>query len=107
VEPGREAEFAAAGEARRAAWAWRRYVSAVQESSIAVHEVRYERMASDPEGTASELAGALGAPRERLAEALREAHASSVGRYRRDLTPDQLADVEAEAGELLRERGYD
>jgi hypothetical protein len=29
-----------------------------------------------------------------------------VGRYRRDLTPEQLADVEDEAGLLLRELGY-
>jgi hypothetical protein len=29
-----------------------------------------------------------------------------VGRYRRDLTAEQLADVEDEAGELLRELGY-
>jgi hypothetical protein len=106
VEPGSEAEFAAASEARRAAWAWRRYVSAVPESGVTVHEVRYERMATDPEGTASELAGALGAPTERLAEVLAEAHASSVGRYRRDLTPEQLADVETEAGDLLRRLGY-
>jgi hypothetical protein len=34
------------------------------------------------------------------------ARPESVGRYRRDLTTDQLAQVEAEAGELLRELGY-
>jgi hypothetical protein len=33
-------------------------------------------------------------------------HAESVGRWRRDLTAEQLADVEAEAGPLLRELGY-
>jgi Sulfotransferase family len=106
VEPGREAEFAEASEARRAAWAWRRYVSAVLDSGVDVHELRYERLAADPEGTAAELAAALGAPASPLAEALGEAHASSIGRYERDLTPEQLADVEAEAGELLRRLGY-
>ena len=104
VEPGREAEFAAVSEARRAAWAWRRYVSAVLDSGVAVHEVRYEALTT--EETAQKVAAALGAPAGPLIQALGEAHASSVGRYRRDLTPEQLADVEAEAGELLRRLRY-
>jgi hypothetical protein len=104
VEAGREAEFAAASEARRAAWAWRRYVSAALESGQELHEVRYERLADGE--TAEELASALEVPAEPLVQALAEAHASSVGRYRRDLTPEQLADVEAEAGDLLRHLGY-
>ena len=41
-----------------------------------------------------------------MAAALGDAHASSVGRWQRDLTPEQLADVEAEAGELLAALGY-
>jgi hypothetical protein len=105
VEPGREAEFAAASEARRAAWAWRRYVSAVLDSGVAVHGVRYEHLTADD--TAAELAAALDAPVEPLGEALAEAHVSSIGRYERDLTPEQLADVEAEAGDLLLRLGYE
>jgi hypothetical protein len=31
---------------------------------------------------------------------------SSIGRWRRDLTAEQIADVEAEAGPLLAELGY-
>jgi hypothetical protein len=104
VEPGREAEFAGASEARRAAWAWRRYVEAVLDSGVAVQEVRYERLTAHE--TAEELAAALEAPAGPLIQALGEAHASSVGRYRRDLTPEQLADVEAEAGDLFRRLGY-
>ena len=38
--------------------------------------------------------------------ALSRAHAASVGRYLTDLSAEQLADVEAEAGALLRELGY-
>jgi hypothetical protein len=104
VEPGREADFARASEARRAAWAWRRYVEAVLDSGIAVRQVRYERLASQE--TAEKLAANLEAPAGPLIQALGEAHASSVGRYRRDLTPEQLADVEAEAGDLLRRLRY-
>jgi hypothetical protein len=38
-----------------------------------------------------------------MSTALADAHAGSVGRWRRDLTPEQLTDVEAEAGDLLAE----
>lgn len=106
VEPGREAEFAAASDARRAAWAWRRYVAAVRAADARALELRYERMTADPAGTAAKLAGFLDAPREPLAEALGLAHDSSVDRFRRDLSPEQLADVEAEAGTLLADLGY-
>ena len=43
---------------------------------------------------------------EAMAAALAAAHAGSVGRWQRDLTPEQLADVEAEAGDLLATLGY-
>jgi hypothetical protein len=33
-------------------------------------------------------------------------HTRSIGRWRRDLTSEQVADVEREAGPLLRELGY-
>jgi hypothetical protein len=33
-------------------------------------------------------------------------HAESVGRWRRNLTPEQVDEVEAEAGELMQELGY-
>jgi hypothetical protein len=103
VEPGREDEFRRASDARRCAWAWRRYVSAVRESGVAVTEIRYERLVTEPEQAAAELAGALGVAREDMTKTLGAAHAESVGRWRRDLTPEQLADVEAEAGSLLAE----
>jgi Sulfotransferase family len=102
VEPGREAEFEAATDARRAAWAWRRYVSAVRESGVRCHEVRYERLAEAVEPLAAEL----GCPVAPLAAALGRAHASSVGRHRRDLSPEELAEVESEAGPLLAALGY-
>jgi hypothetical protein len=63
-------------------------------------------MAADPAGTAAGLAAFLDAPSDELARALGKAHAASIGRYRRDLSPGQLADVEAEAGPLLGELGY-
>jgi hypothetical protein len=106
VEPERREEFTAVGDARRAAWAWRRYVSAVRDSGAPLAEVRYERLAADPGAVAADLAAALGAPEEPLAAALAEAHDASVGRHVRDLSADELADVLAECGSLLHELGY-
>jgi Sulfotransferase family len=103
VEEGREEEFRQATDARRCAWAWRRYVSSVRESGVPVTEVRYERLVTEPSTVAAELARTLEVPPEAMSTALAVAHAGSVGRWQRDLSPEQLADVEAEAGGLLAE----
>jgi hypothetical protein len=105
VEPERRSEFETATDSRRAAWVWRRYVTAARAAAGAV-EVRYEAMAEDPLRVAALIARRLETPPEPLAAALGHVHAESVGRYRRDLTPEQLADVEDEAGPLLRDLGY-
>ena len=106
VEPERREEFAHVSDARRAAWAWRRYVTAARSVPERTVELRYEEVASDPGDATESLAHALGVGSGELASAFSGAHANSVGRWRRDLTPEQLADVEAEAGELLAELGY-
>ncbi len=100
VEPERRAEFAQVSEARRAAWAWRRYVSAAR--TAATVDVRYESLRD----SAREIADALGCPEERVADALSAFRPDSIGRWRHELSSDQLADVEAEAGDLLAELGY-
>jgi hypothetical protein len=107
VEAGREEEFAAASEARRAAWAWRRYVESGLALGDHASEMRYERMCRDPGAAAAELAGLLDAPEHELRRALGPADDASIGRFRRVLTPLQLTDVEAEAGELLAALGYE
>lgn len=106
VEPERREEFARASEARRAAWAWRRYVAAARAVPERTVELRYEALVESPDAEADRLAAALGAEAGPLRRAFAEVHASSVGRWRRDLTGEQLADVEAEAGALLAELGY-
>lgn len=106
VEPERRAEFERASDARRAAWTWRGYVTAVYAAGAPAVEVRYERLAESPAEVARELAAALDAPEAPLAAALARVHRDSVGRYRRDLTPEQLDEVISEAGGLLRELGY-
>jgi Sulfotransferase family len=106
VEEERREEFPQVSDARRAAWAWRRYVTAARSSGVPVTEVRYERMVADPEAVGTELAEALGISAPDMIAALRQAHDRSIGRYARDLTGEQLDDVLAEAGDLLEELGY-
>ena len=106
VEPERRAEFEAASDARRAAWTWRSYVTAARSAATPTFELRYEELAASPAAVATGLATWLDAPERELATALGAVHATSVGRYRRDLDEGQLADVAAEAGNLLADLGY-
>jgi hypothetical protein len=106
VEPERRTEFEQASEARRAAWAWRRYVTAAQAVPERTVELRYEALVADPDREANRLAGALDSDPAPLRRAFAEVLDRSVGRWKRDLTPEQLADVEREAGGLLTELGY-
>jgi hypothetical protein len=106
VEPERRAEFAEVSDARRAAWAWRRYVSAARGASGPVLELRYEDVARNAPESVSALAEHLDAPANAIEEAFRAGHDTSIGRYREDLSEEQLADITVEAGDLLRELGY-
>jgi Sulfotransferase family len=107
VEPERREEFASVSEARRAAWVWRRYASVARAAAPQrTVELRYEALVESPRAEADRIAEALEAEPQPLWRAFAEVHGSSLGRWRRGLTSEQLADVEAEAGDLLRELGY-
>ena len=106
VEPERIEEFEQASDARRAAWAWRRYLTAA-------------RLAARPNrggalrGGRLEPGGRRLPPRERAphrsgaSRACLRRRACALGRaLAEDLTSEQVADVEQEAGDLLRELGY-
>ena len=106
VESERRAEFEQASEVRRAAWAWRRYVTAAQAVPERTVELRYEALVADPEAEADRLSAALDCASAPLQRAFAGVRDRSVGRWQRDLTPEQLAQVESEAGVLLAELGY-
>ncbi|HEX6725558.1 MAG TPA: sulfotransferase [Gaiella sp.] len=106
VEPGREHEFSEVSDATRAAWAWRRYVTAAAAVPERTVVVRYERLVSEPAAAAAPVAARLGVDSGLVTTAFGRAHDTSAGRWRRDLTPEQLADVEREAGDALAELGY-
>jgi hypothetical protein len=104
VEPERRAEFSRVSDTRRCAWVWRRYVEAVRAAGGGARllEIRYENFAN----CAEELAAFLGADVASTHRALDNFRDTSIGRWRTELTPEQVADVEAEAGPLLAELGY-
>jgi hypothetical protein len=106
VEPDRRTEFEQASEVRRAAWAWRRYVTASQAAPGRTVELSYEVLVADPNREANRLSDALDCDPAALRRAFSEVRDRSVGRWQRDLTPEQLAEVESEAGGLLAELGY-
>jgi hypothetical protein len=107
VEAERREEFRQASDATRAAWAWRRYVTAAAAAPERTVQVRYEMLAADPQAAAGPVAAALGVPEDTVAERFSQVHDQSVGRWRRDLTAAQLADVEREAGAALVGAGYE
>ena len=77
---------------------------AVPERTV---EVRYEQLVADPARAAAPVAEALGVDAGAVADAFSAVHDRSAGRWRRDLTPEQVADVEREAGEALVALGYE
>lgn len=105
VEPERREEFVQVSDARRAAWAWRRYVTAARAMPERTVQLSYEEIVADLSAT-TDLAHTLGVGAGELSESFVAAHSNSIGRWKRDLTPEQLADVEDEAGELLAGLGY-
>ena len=106
VEPGREEEFTQVSDATRCAWAWRRYVSAAEAVPGRTVRLRYEDIVADPVAAAGPVAVRLGVPVDGVAQAFSRVHDRSAGRWRHDLQPAERADVEREAGDLLRELGY-
>jgi hypothetical protein len=113
VERERVAEFQAASDLTRTAWAWRRFTEAARTSlaelpADRVLTVRYEDVVQDPEKAAWTIAPFFGhdEPPAPLLSALSTADPRSIGRWRKALDDEGLADVEKQAGTLLRELGY-
>jgi hypothetical protein len=105
VEPERRDEFVAASDATRAAWAWRSYVTAALREPAAL-ELRYEQLVGEPDAAAAAVAAHLDADPATVRARLAAGHDRSVGRWRTALLPEQVADVEREAGALLSQLDY-
>jgi hypothetical protein len=115
VERERVIEFETTSDIHRCAWAWRRHVESALEAGASLpagqyHEVRYEALANHSDEEVEHLLDFAGisvpTSRKRFRQAADRAHADSVGRWRRELSTEQLAQIDAEAGQLLQQLGY-
>jgi hypothetical protein len=115
VEPERRDEFLNTSDARRMAWAWRRYTEAGLRDGPPLgparyHELRYESLVREPAAEAERILDFLDlrepASRAALIEACRRADGASIGSWRTAFYPSEVAEIEAEAGVLLRRLGY-
>lgn len=115
VEPVRREEFRATTDLHRCIWAWRRHNEAVLEEAPALPpgsllEVGYERFVGDPRAGSARILDFLDitAANSRAAflSAALGAAGDSVGGWRTEVAPAELAMMEAEAGPLLRRFGY-
>jgi hypothetical protein len=115
VEPERVAEFESTTDLHRCIWAWRRHTESILEHTRPIGhqrciEVRYEDLAQHPHREAERLLDFLQienpASRSRFVEVAEKVRAGSLGRWREELTGDELEMIETEAGALLRQLGY-
>jgi hypothetical protein len=116
VEPDRREEFTHTSDARRMAWAWKRYTETGIEQGQELgadryHELRYEELVREPQAEAVRLLDFLEITaepsRDKFQNAMSRADESSVGKWRDTFYRSELDDIEAEAGDLLRRLGYD
>ncbi len=116
VEPERREEFIQTSDARRMAWAWRRYTETGLKEGTALgperyHELRYEDLVRQPLDEGERILDFLGVEkkqsRDTFLTSTMRADDSSVGTWRSTFYPSELAEIDAEAGDLLRQLGYD
>lgn len=69
-----------------------------------LHLIQYERFVTEPAQSLAELAGWLGILPENFSQ--KQVRASSIGKYRQGLTPDEIAQVESIAGEKMQDLEY-
>lgn len=115
VEPERREEFERTSDAHRMIWAWRRYVEAALADGPPLGpekylQIRYESLVRQPRTTAQQILDFLGisraTSRDAFVAALGRADAGSVGAWRTSFDAQQVAEIEAEGGQLLRSLDY-
>lgn len=115
VEPDRRELFEQTSDLHRCAWAWRRHTEAALHSARHLPdnrylELRYESLVATPWKEADRLLHFLDmdgdARGDEFREAMSNARNNSVGRWKQQLSEDDLKEVLDEAGELLKRLGY-
>lgn len=115
VEPERTDEFESTSDIHRCIWAWRRHTESILAQAQHLpksqyYELRYEAFVTRPHEEADRLLNYLNivqlGSRECLHKAFAHANCQSVGRWKDALTPEQVKQIEQEAGPMLRTLGY-
>ena len=115
VEPERVAEFESTSDIHRCIWAWRQHTANALKSVAHLpkeryHELRYENLATNPEQEANYILDFLEITASdscrRFHDAVSKVRPDSVGLWKKELSQEQLKQVDQEAGELLRKLNY-
>jgi len=115
VEEHRREQFESTTDLHRCIWQWRRMTEHARQfgqrmPSTKFLEIRYESLVRQPTAVAERVLSFLNMERavstERFLHAVGRVRADSVGRWKNELSTDQLATIDTEAGALLRILGY-
>lgn len=115
VEKHRRQEFRDTDDVHRCIWAWRSHVENARDGARHLDpdrytEIRYEDLPTSHGEVAEHLADFLDLgpdARDALEEELSQAHGDSIGQWRDTFDEGERRTIEAEAGELLEELGYE
>lgn len=115
VERERIAEFESTSDIHRCIWAWRRHTESALKASASLphsqyHELRYESLVAQPTQEADRLLDFLGihqaTARAHFQEAVSQVKPNSVGRWRQELSAEDLNFVYQEAQSVLASLDY-
>jgi hypothetical protein len=115
VEKDRVREFETTSDAHRMIWAWRRYTEAALRDGPPLgparyHELRYEDLVTNPREEATRILDFLGisrpSSRKAFLLATDRAKEGSMGSWKRTFNAAEMAEIEADSGELLRTLRY-
>ncbi len=115
VEKERKEEFETTSDIHRCIWAWRRHVESVIEfaahlSSTQYLELRYEKLVANPVVEAAKLLDFLeiidSKSRSIFYNEISKVQSNSVGRWKMELSNEQLAEIYNESGKILKKLGY-
>src|SRR5690606_8250351 len=99
IEPERAAEFAATSNLHRCIWIWRRHTEQIEKLRESLPDdcqfhLRYETLIRQPEETVSRMLDFLGETdpesQHRVAEAARQARDTSIGRWQKRMSLNDL-----------------
>lgn len=115
VEPERFEEFRTTSDIHRCIWAWRRFnenalAAAPEMPKQQYYQLRYENLVFSPTEEAERLLSFLSISKTESCRIFQEAvckvKTNSIGQWKKELSNNQLRQIELEAGELLHKLDY-